>query len=255
MSRNFKKQRSYEDFPVNPRIRTAVALFRDFEAEALVESNHQSLGRLLINLQTGYEIGHVFAAIKTLETSLNKHEGHSLTKVIDAAQCIVQNHSGVRTIMCALRKWYKESKEFTQSSIYTLHCIAYYHKLSVPVIVGTDGIDVVVTAAKEYPSSVTLAAYACGLLGNIAVNERTRQEVANDECIDFVLNAMKIVSGRFQAFCCEFFVEIGKIKGIREKLKQKQIGSFLAKALETFRATQDEVAYEVVNSFMRWYMG
>jgi hypothetical protein len=162
-------------------------------------------------------------------------------------QSIVESN-GTVAIVVALEKWHNQSEEFSLLAIGVLVNIVFHDPESNSIIAGIGGIQTIFRVVKKYSESRLVTSDAVELFCSLAGHDGTRREVATEECIDFVIHSMRKfpLDEDIQLEGCEYFIEIGKIEGIKDRLREKKIGAVLGNALDNFR---DDFSQQAMKSY------
>lgn len=114
------------------------------------------------------------------------------------------------------------------------------------------GIPTVLATAKKHKYVHRVIANVVGLLSNLVLSNvvdiRTKEEVARDDCIDIVVESLKMwPDNRFTLRRgCKYIYNIAEVVGTKRKLRGKGICSILGNVIDTYIDYDDDL-YQKAN--------
>lgn len=203
--------------------------------------SEQEVGVMLRNLRESKTLEEAIVSIKTLYALLNGPD--SEITVREGSAKMIAQLNGAGAILLALQRWYPlPEEEFSTYAIRSLIQICRYFPQAKENIVNIGGAGTVLAAA-HHSDDLLVTANAVGLLCNLSSYAATTQDVANEKCIDFVVQAMKRnPNHRFvQRNGCAYLSCIGEIEGMDHIFRQKDIDSLLLQTFNRFREREREL--------------
>ena len=93
---------------------------------------------------------------------------------------------------------------------------------------------------SKLANDLPLKSNAVGLLGSLSFSDISRHVVATEECMDFVMDTMKLypTHSHMQKWGCIFIFQIAKDMEVKMLLEERNVMTQLATVIDTFR-TQD----------------
>ncbi|KAL3933634.1 MAG: hypothetical protein SGBAC_010305 [Bacillariaceae sp.] len=130
---------------------------------------------------------------------------------------------------------------------------------TVQAIVVLDGVGTVLMALKDwYMTSEPVSAVAVPLLLKLRSVGRkdSIEEIANDDCIDLCVHAMKTWENEafVQSCCCLYLSNIASEPANKERLCEKGVGGLILAALEKYRHKKDKTVYRRAFRAMALYI-
>eukprot|EP00980_Cylindrotheca_fusiformis_P003505 scaffold781_cov132-Cylindrotheca_fusiformis.AAC.24 len=202
------------------------------------EEHNDSTKMLLSKLLNSRTIADARRTMRLFSSCVDRcsKTGRDNSNHMSFVRSIVESN-GTTAIVVALDKWYKQSEEFTLLAVGVLVNIVFHDPESNSVLAGIGGIQTIFRVVQKYPDSRLVVSDAVELFCSLAGYDSTRREVAKNECINFVIHSMRKFPREedIQLEGCEYFLEIGKIDGMKKRIRDKKIGALLGKALDNFR--------------------
>ncbi|KAL3939792.1 MAG: hypothetical protein SGBAC_005545 [Bacillariaceae sp.] len=156
---------------------------------------------------------------------------------------------GTVSMVVVLEKWYTKSEECSLLAMGGLATLVISDPSSAFTIASIGAIDTIFQVVQQYPKSQMVSSDAIEVLLSLAGQTATRPLVSSKECRGLVKTAMAHfpTDEDIQLEGCEYFLEIGKLDGIKEDLlREKKLGKLLGQAQDQFR---DDVSQRAV----QWY--
>ncbi|CAJ1952695.1 unnamed protein product [Cylindrotheca closterium] len=156
---------------------------------------------------------------------------------------------GTVSMLVALEKWYKKSEECSLLAMGGLATLVVSDPSSGLTIASIGAITTIEQVVQQYPKSQMVSSDAIEVLLSLAGQVVTRPLVAGEDCRGLVQTAMAQfpMDEDIQLEGCEYFLEIGKLDGIKEDLLQeKKLGKLLGHALDQFRE-------DISKRAVQWY--
>eukprot|EP00980_Cylindrotheca_fusiformis_P002837 scaffold672_cov126-Cylindrotheca_fusiformis.AAC.38 len=200
-------------------------------------------GILLRTLRESTTLQEATNTIKTLYALLG---GLEVTTSVRAASAeIIARFNGAGTIILALQKWFPfRGEDFTVYAIRSLIQICRYYPRAKQNIVNIGGVGTVLAAARFNPGDPLVNANAVGLFCNLSSSRTTKQDVASEKCIDFIIRTMKnYPNHRFiQRNGCAYLSCIGEIEGMTDMFRRKDIDILLLQTFNNYRERQSQLS-------------
>jgi hypothetical protein len=219
----------------------------DNQKEYSSSSTNEIAKGMLSQLLKSMTIEEAESAMRELLDSIESSSSSNRKRLVQ----VLVRHNGSAAIVVALEKYFQFSQDFCLAALSVLVNITYYEpQKSNPILVGIGGIHTLLRTSTFYNmQDVAMVSDTVELLCNFATLSETRPEVATEECIDFVFQAMLAFpeDEDTQLEGCEYFLAIGELSPkTKELVKSKRIGSLLGNALDNF---QDPISQNA----MIWY--
>lgn len=242
---------------------------------------------MLVDLRDATSAPAAEAAMKVLEKFIDIIDSD---KEREKARLIL-DLNGVSTIVVALWKW-QTSQDFCVFALATLCDLVYLEEETKKVIAEIGGVDTILMAinkhtltasstntfasiinkensrtkvskkSKELSKSrlaneLPLKSNAVGLLGSLSFSDVSRHVVASEECMDFVLETMKLYPNHshMQKWGCIFVFQVSKDMEVKNLLVQRNVITRLASIIDTFRGRDGgEVVIEKAKPALRVFV-
>lgn len=151
----------------------------------------REIGNLLRNLRRSSTLEEAMESMRELYAPLNTETDQFFRQ--NAAQKIGKL-DGVGTTLMALTKWHEQSMEFCYLAFQLLIRITFFVPRTKRFVINSGGMKTIVAAVKAHDGDYLFKSSVAGLLCNLSlgVDEDTKAEIAGEECIDFVLDAMEV---------------------------------------------------------------
>lgn len=223
---------------------TSTRLFVEEEKVEYDEAgpSEQEIGIMLQNLRESKTLEDATESIKALY-SLLSGQGTDQRLRATSAETMAQLN-GVGAILMALQRWFPfPREEFSTFAIRSLIQICCYYPKAKDNIVNIGGVGTVLAAAEIHFEDTLVTANSVGLLCNLSSDAGTKQDVANEKSIDFVVRAMKrYPNHRFiQRNGCAYLSCIGEIEGMNRTFRRREIDSLLLHTFNSFRERENEI--------------
>jgi hypothetical protein len=209
---------------------------------------------LLRNLRSSDSVDQAVESMRALRKPLASDVDHEIK---NATAIIVSELNGPAVILMALKEWYSQSQDFSNLAIRTLIQITCFVSKTRRFIAESGGIRTLVVTAKAFPGDYRINASAVGLFTNLSMSESSRFDLAIEDCIDMVTDAMKKWPDDvyLQRCGCIYFSNICTIEQVQDRLHRKKVGILLSNLLENFyfKEGSDDI-YEIARDALNTYM-
>lgn len=237
------KNRSSKGIPYKGGYKDPLELTRRILKEEKKEDNTSygptelTIGYILRDLRESNSVREATPPMRMIYGMLN---GANTTKPVrKAAAKKIAKMNGIATIIMTVQKFFHEHEhEFSALAIRCLIQLTRFYPDCKQNMADIGGAEAVLTVAESYCDNAMVTANAVGLLCNMSTLWTTQKSVANERCINFVVDAMRTYPAhRFiQRNGCAYLSCIGNVKGMQIVFRRKNIDYLL---LDTFNNFQD----------------
>ncbi|KAL3945207.1 MAG: hypothetical protein SGBAC_000680 [Bacillariaceae sp.] len=201
------------------------------------EPSELKVGYMLRDLRESKTVREATSPMRKIHHMLN---GRSADKPArKAAAKTIARMNGIPTIIMTVQRFFHEHEhEFSALAIRNLIQLTRFYPDCKENMADIGGADAILKVAESQGDNVMVTANAVGLLCNLSTLWTTQKHVADDRCIDFVIQAMRShPAHRFiQRNGCAYLSCIGNVDGMQAVFRRKGIDYLL---LDTFNSFQD----------------